>query len=234
MIRVLKSDDRITSDHGTVAIRRTFTQGNPRDPNAGGIGPLISIAETYIAPASGFPMHPHRDMEIVSFMADGAMAHRDTLGNGTVIGEGEIQRMSAGTGIVHSEFNPSDNEACRCLQIWILPSQAGLDPSYEQKKVPVRDGIIAIAAPDATGDAVAIHQDVTIHAVRLAPGASAGHSLSSGRCAYIQLAHGKLNVNGTALIAGDGASIDDETAITLSTSGDEEARALLFDVKVAP
>ena len=113
MIEVLKSDARATSDHGTIAIRRTFAHGNPRDRFAGGFGPLVSIAETYIAPSAGFPMHPHRDMEIVSFMADGAMAHRDTLGNGTIIAEGEVQRMSAGTGIVHSEFNPSDTEPCR-------------------------------------------------------------------------------------------------------------------------
>lgn len=233
MIRLLKSDDRITSDHGTVAIRRTFSANNPRDPHAGGIGPLISIAETYIAPSAGFPMHPHRDMEIVSFMADGAMAHRDTLGNGTVIGTNEIQRMSAGTGIVYSEFNPSDLEPCRCLQIWILPSQAGIEPSYEQKKVPERDGVTLIGAPDAQADAVVIHQDVTIHAVRLAPGAYAAHKLAAGRQAYVQLAHGQLFVNGTAMLAGDGAAIDNEQSIVLHTPGDSPARALLFDVRIA-
>ena len=232
MIRVLKSDDRVTSDHGTVAIRRTFAGGNPRDPHAGGIGPLISIAETYIAPSAGFPMHPHRDMEIVSYMADGAMAHRDTLGNGTIIATHEIQRMSAGTGIVHSEFNPSDDQPCRCLQIWIVPSQTGIEPSYEQKKVPDRDGLTLIGAPNASGDAVAIHQDVAIHAVHLAPGGRAAHNLAKGRQAYIQVAQGQMVVNDIVLSSGDGAAIDDESSITLTAPGNQSSRALLFDIRV--
>ena len=234
MIHVLKSADRASSDYGTVSIRRTFADANPRDPNPGGLGPLISIAETYIAPSSGFPMHPHRDMEIVSFMADGAMAHRDTLGNGTIIGQGEVQRMSAGTGIVHSEFNPSDSEPCRCLQIWILPSQAGLDPSYEQKAVPAHDGMTLIGGPAASDDAVIIHQDVTIQAVRLAPGAAATHILAPGHSAYLQVADGQITVNGTVLSSGDGASIDGEAKIALSAAGNDAARALLFDVGITP
>jgi redox-sensitive bicupin YhaK (pirin superfamily) len=232
MIRILKSADRAISDYGAVAIRRTFAEGNPRDPNAGGIGPLISIAETSIAPAAGFPMHPHRDMEIVSFMADGAMAHRDTLGNGTIIGEGEIQRMSAGTGIIHSEFNPSDDAACRCLQIWIRPSQTGLEPSYEQKAVPPQDSITLIAGPSASDGAVVIHQDVTIHAVRLSAGANATHISSPGRCAYVQVANGRMMANGVVLSAGDGALIENEISIALAAQN-EEARALLFDVRLA-
>jgi redox-sensitive bicupin YhaK (pirin superfamily) len=229
MIHVLRSADRMTSDHGTVAIRRTFAEGNARDPHAGGIGPLISIAETHIAPAAGFPMHPHRDMEIISFMADGAMAHRDTLGNGTIIGTGEIQRMSAGTGIIHSEFNPSDETPCRCLQIWILPSETGIEPSYEQKQVPARDGITLIGGPSGSDDAVAIHQDVAIHAVRLAPGASADHALAPGRSAYLQVARGQIVVNGTTLSSGDGAAISEEQMISLSAP-DEAAEALIFDL----
>lgn len=231
MIHVLKSDDRVTSDYGTVAIRRTFAADNPHDRHAGGLGPLISIAETTIAASAGFPMHPHRDMEIVSFMADGAMAHRDTLGNGTVIGTNEIQRMSAGTGIVHSEFNPSDDEPCRCLQIWILPSRSGIEPSYEQKKISERDGIALIAAPTVSDDAVTIHQDVAIHAVRLAPGMSQSHALETGRQAYLQVARGQMVVNGATLAAGDGASIDGETSITLTAAGERAAQALLFDVR---
>lgn len=230
MIQVLRSADRVTSDHGTVAIRRTFADGNPRDPNAGGIGPLISIAETYIAPSAGFPMHPHRDMEIISYMADGAMAHRDTLGNGTVIATHEVQRMSAGTGIVHSEYNPSDREACRCLQIWILPSHAGIEPSYEQKKTPARDGISLIAGPKGSTDCVAIHQDVAIHAVRMSAGASAVYTLPPGRCAYLQIAEGRLSVNEVSLSAGDGASISDEHTVTIAAPPNAYARALLFDV----
>jgi redox-sensitive bicupin YhaK (pirin superfamily) len=234
MIHVLRAADRMTSDYGTVAIHRTFAEGNARDPHAGGIGPLISIAETHIAPAAGFPMHPHRDMEIVSFIADGAMAHRDTLGNGTIIDTGEIQRMSAGTGIIHSEFNPSDETPCRCLQIWILPSEIGIEPSYEQKQVPAQDGITLIGGPSGSNDAVAIRQDVAIHAVRLTPGASAVHAFSPGRCAYLQLAHGNLLANGIPLAAGDGASIMDEASIMLAAPSDAEARALLFDVRVSP
>lgn len=233
MIQVLKGKDRVTSDHGTVAIHRTFAPGNPLDPNAGGIGPLISIAETYIAPSAGFPMHPHRDMEIISFMADGAMAHRDTLGNGTVIGTDEIQRMSAGTGIVHSEFNPSDRDACRCLQIWVLPAEVGIAPSYEQKNVPPRNGITMIAGPTDSNEAVLIHQDISIHAVRLDAGTSAGHTVLPGRRAYLQLAHGEMIVNDAALSPGDGAAIDGDTQIVLRAAAGRPARALLFDVRMS-
>jgi len=221
MIEILKSAERTISDHGEVAISRTFAAGNPRDPHAGGFGPLVSIAETFIAPASGFPMHPHRDMEIISYMADGAMAHQDSLGNGSVIGQGEVQRMSAGTGIVHSEYNPSDAEACRCLQIWILPDTRGLEPSYEQKPVAKAEGF---ARFDVT-----IHQDVTIYAARLASGQSAAHTLKSGRRAYLQIARGKVALNGVVLEAGDGAAIKDETRLTLAAS-DGAAEALLFDL----
>lgn len=221
MIEILKSGQRAISDHGDVAICRTFSAGNPHDPHAGGFGPLVSIAETFIAPASGFPMHPHRDMEIISYMADGAMAHRDSLGNGSVIGTSEVQRMSAGTGIVHSEFNPSDTEPCRCLQIWILPDTRNLEPSYEQKPVEAAGGLTPID--------VTIHQDVTIYAVRIDAGASAAHGLKSGRRAYIQVARGALTVNGVTLDIGDGAAIRDETRLTLAATG-SGAEALLFDL----
>jgi redox-sensitive bicupin YhaK (pirin superfamily) len=221
MIEVLKAGERAISDYGDVAIHRTFAESNPRDPHAGGFGPLVSIAETYIAPASGFPMHGHRDMEIVSYMADGAMAHKDSLGNGSVIGTHEVQRMSAGTGIVHSEFNPSQSEPCRCLQIWILPDTASLTPSYEQKATSPHDGLAPID--------VLIHQDVTIHTVRLARGASASHTLNAGRRAYIQVARGMLALNGIALAPGDGAAVEDETRLTL-TATDAAAEALLFDL----
>lgn len=230
MIDVLKSDDRVTSDHGTVAIRRTFAGGNPRDPRAGGMGALYSIAETYIAPSAGFPMHPHRDMEIVSYMADGAMAHRDTLGNGTVIATNQIQRMSAGTGIVHSEYNPSDTEPCRCLQIWILPASPGLAPSYEQKDAGHSDGLTLIGARAPDAQCVAIHQDVALYALKLADGASVAHHLKPGRRAYIQVTRGELSVNGTPLSDGDGAAIENEIALAFTTQNNRSAEALLFDL----
>jgi redox-sensitive bicupin YhaK (pirin superfamily) len=140
--------------------------------------------------------------------------------------------MSAGTGIVHSEFNPSEDKPCRCLQIWIIPSQTGTSPSYEQKKVPDRDGITLIGAPTANSDGVAINQDVNIHAVRLAPGAHAAHELAAGRQAYIQVAEGQMVVNDIVLSSGDGAAIEDESSITLTAPGDQAARALLFDIRI--
>jgi redox-sensitive bicupin YhaK (pirin superfamily) len=230
MIEVLKSDDRVTSGHGTVSIRRTFADGNPRDPHAGGLGALYSIAETTIAPSAGFPMHPHRDMEIISYIADGAMAHRDTLGNGTVIATNDIQRMSAGTGIIHSEFNPSDTEPCRCLQIWIHPMSPGIAPSYEQKPVGDAEGLRLIGAPTASDDAVAIRQDVSLYSLKLAAGASVGHRLAQGRRAYVQVARGQMLINGVPLFAGDGATIEDEPSITFITPSNRSAEALLFDL----
>ncbi len=229
MIEVLKSANRAISDHGHVAIRRTFSSDNPRDTYAGGFGALFSIAETTIAPSAGFPMHPHRDMEIISYMADGAMAHQDSLGNGSVIKVGEIQRMSAGTGIIHSEFNPSATGPCRCLQIWILPSERGFAPSYEQQAFDMRGGLTLIAAGPRRTGAVTIHQDVALYAARLGGDETAAHALTPGRRAYLQLARGRMMLNGVALEAGDGAAIKDEPRLTL-TAGGGAAEALLFDI----
>lgn len=229
MIDILKSSDRAVSDHGDVAIWRSLAYGNPRDPRAGGYGPLLSIAETYIAPAAGFPMHPHRDMEIVSYMATGAMAHRDSLGNVAVIGHNEIQRMSAGTGVIHSEFNPSEEEACCCLQIWIAPTSAGIPPSYEQTAFNAKPGVTLIAAPQGKGGAVAIHADIALYAVRLESGAGSRHSLPPGRRAYLQLAHGAMTVNGKDLEIGDGAAIEAETDLDFKATA-AGCEALLFEI----
>ena len=229
MIEILKSADRMISDHGHVAIRRTFAADNPRDPYAGGFGALFSIAETFIAPSAGFPLHPHRDMEIISYMADGAMAHQDSLGNGSVIHTNEVQRMSAGTGIVHSEFNPSAEKTCRCLQIWILPSARGIEPSYEQKTFDGQDGLRLIGAPEAADGVVAIHQDVALYAVRIAGRQSAAHALAPDRRAYVQVARGTLSLNGVALEAGDGAAIKGEPRLLIA-AGEVPAEALLFDL----
>ena len=229
MIEVLRSSERAVSDHGDVAIWRSFAGDNRLDPRRGGFGPLLSIAETFIAPSAGFPMHPHRDMEIVSYMSMGAMAHRDSLGNVAVIGANEIQRMSAGTGVIHSEFNPSDQEACCCLQIWITPSAQGIAPSYEQTAFNVRPGVTLIAAPRGMGGAVTIHADIALYAVRLEAGVSDTHMLAPGRRAYLQIARGGISVNGTDLADGDGTAIEGEMNLDFKASS-EGCEALLFEL----
>ena len=208
----------------------TFSFGEYYDPAHEQFRTLRVINEDRVAPGQGFGTHAHRDMEIVTYVLDGALEHRDSLGNGSVIRPGEIQRMSAGTGIRHSEFNGSKTDTVHFLQIWILPARAGLAPGYEQRALPpgVDNGLRLIAAPDGRDGAVTVHQAAEIHAARLSAGAEATHVLAAGRHAWVQVARGAVTVNGTALGPGDGAALSDEAQVHIAAAAPSEV--LLFDL----
>lgn len=230
MITVRRSEERGHASRGWLESYHTFSFADYYDPRHEQFRDLRVINEDWIAPGQGFGTHPHRDMEIVTVVLEGALAHRDSLGTGSTIRPGEVQRMSAGTGIAHSEFNASDSEPVHLLQIWLLPERAGLEPGYEQKAFPT-DGapLQLLAARDGRGGAVTIHQDAELYRARLAPGESALHALRPGRHAWLQVTSGTLTVNGTNLRAGDGAAVSDETELRLSANG-APAEALLFDL----
>lgn len=208
----------------------TFSFGEYYDPAHEQFRSLRVINEDRVAPGAGFGTHAHRDMEIVTYVLEGALEHRDSLGNGSVIRPGEIQRMSAGTGIRHSEFNASQTDLVHFLQIWILPSRPGLPPGYEQRALPtgVRGGLHLIAAPDGRDGAVTVHQQAEIHAAQLDAGATAEHALAAGRHAWLQVARGAVTVNGSSLAAGDGAALSGEPAVHIAARAASEI--LLFDL----
>lgn len=231
MIQVRKSSERGHAQHGWLDSRHTFSFADYQDPRFMGFRTLRVINEDQVQPGRGFGTHSHRDMEIVSWVLSGALEHRDSMGNGSVIRPGDIQMMRAGTGVTHSEFNPSADEAVRFLQIWILPDAAGLPPAYEQQHVPAseRDGRLrVIAAREPHSNAVQIHQDVTLYAAQLRDGATLRHALAPKRHAWLQLTSGSLSLNGVSLDAGDGAAISDEAALEIV--GRSTAELLLFDL----
>ena len=205
---------------------------------------LRVLNEDWVAAGRGFPMHPHRDMEILTYIIAGALEHRDSLGNGSVIRPGEVQRMSAGSGITHSEYNPSATEPVHLLQIWITPARLGLPPGYEQKTIPIGEGngaLRLIAAPDGREGAVTIHQDTEVYAARLRGGEQvllrqgfgeqATHRLKPGRHAWVQVARGSITLNSLAMNAGDGAAVSQEEELVLRASDPGSlAECLLFDL----
>jgi redox-sensitive bicupin YhaK (pirin superfamily) len=211
--------------------RHTFSFANYRDPAQMGFRSLRVINEDRVIPGAGFPPHSHRDMEIISYVLKGALEHKDSLGNGTVIRPGEVQRMSAGTGIVHSEFNPSKTQPVHFLQIWITPDHTGLPPSCEQKAFPIderRGRMRLVAAPDGRDGAVSLHQDARLFIANLGPGEHADYEAESGRGIWLQLARGIIALNGTEMREGDGAAVEDEPAIEIEAETDAEL--LVFDV----
>lgn len=196
-----------------------------------GIGPLRVINEDRVRPGAGFATHGHRDMEIVSYVLDGALAHRDSLGTGSVIRPGDVQRMSAGTGILHSEYNASPDEPVHFLQIWIMPRQKGLEPGYEQKSfsdAEKRDRLRLVGSPDGRDGSLTIHQDVDLYAGLLGAHESAALDLRPGRRAWVQVVRGEIDVNGHDLAVGDGAAIIDVDALRLR--GVSDAEALVLDI----
>jgi quercetin 2,3-dioxygenase len=232
MVIVRRSEDRGHARLGWLDGRHSFSFADYYDPRHMGFRSLRVINEDRIAPGGGFPTHPHRDMEIVTYMIDGALEHRDTMDNHEVIRAGETQRMSAGTGVRHSEFNADPTRPAHLLQIWILPEQRGGAPGYEQKAFSTEDKrgrLLPVATRDGSDGALTIAQDAAIYATVLAAGESVSHGLATGRGAWVQVVHGDLTVNGVALSAGDGAAVEDETLVALTGSG-EEAEALLFDL----
>lgn len=226
-----KSEARGQADHGWLKAKHSFSFGQYYDPNIMGFRALRVINEDRIAGGGGFPTHAHDNMEIVTYILDGALEHRDSIGSGAVIRPGEAQRMSAGSGIRHSEFNASATDPVHLLQIWLLPNQRGIAPGYEQKTLPaVAEGesrLDVIAAPDAPASAVTIHSDASITRAVLAPGGSLTAPITRGH-GWVQVAKGALVVDGHALAQGDGLAVKDASALALSS--DEGAEVLLFDL----
>lgn len=231
MITLRHRDERGVSRLDWLDSRHTFSFDHYYDPRHMGFRSLRVINDDRIAPGAGFPTHGHRDMEIVSYVLTGALDHEDSMGTGSTIAAGDVQRMSAGTGVMHSEFNHSQSEPGHFLQIWILPDRKGLVPEYEQRTFSTqekRGRLRLVASRDGRDGSLTIHQDADLYATVLEPGERAIHALRPGRAAWVQVARGKVLVNGTALEAGDGASGTGESALEIE--GKEAAEVLLFDL----
>jgi len=232
MLRIHRAEERGRTDFGWLDSRHSFSFGHYYDPAHMGFGPLRVINDDRVTPGAGFPTHPHGDMEIISYVLDGALAHKDSLGTGSVIRPGDVQRMTAGTGIRHSEFNASKTEPVHFLQIWIVPEAEGLAPSYEQKSYPAEDkrGMLRlVASRDGREGSVTVHRDVDLYATLLGEGDRTRHTFRPGRAGWLQVARGTATVNDVQLYPGDGVAIEaiDDVAIT-GTSADTEV--LLFDL----
>ena len=230
MIAIRHGAERGHANHGWLDTYHTFSFADYHDPRHMGFSVLRVINEDVVAPGQGFPTHPHRDMEIITWILEGALEHKDSLGTGSVIRPGEVQRMSAGSGIRHSEYNPSSSEPVHLLQIWLLPDRQGVTPGYEQQRfedAELDNRLRLIASPDGQDGSVTIHQNARVYAARLRDGA-ATHMLGSGRRAWVQVARGALTLNGQRLAAGDGAAVENKTALRF-TAG-KSAELLLFDL----
>lgn len=230
MITVRKANQRGATKIDWLESYHTFSFGDYFDPKETGFSVLRVINDDRIAPAKGFGTHPHRDMEIITYVLEGAVAHRDSIGTQTVIPAGDLQRMTAGTGIQHSEFNPSSSEPLHLLQIWILPERPGLQPGYEQKTISGKSkhGLKLVASHEGGDGALKVNQDVKLYAGTIRDGESIRKELSPGRNAYLHVARGNVNVNGKSFGEGDGAKIANEPYLTFEAP--DEAEVLLFDL----
>jgi quercetin 2,3-dioxygenase len=231
MLTIRRSDERGHNKIDWLESRHSFSFGDYYDPANENFGALRVINEDWIKGGAGFPPHPHRDMEIVTYILGGAIAHKDSTGGGGTIRPGEIQRMSAGSGIVHAEFNASATETCHLLQIWIMPSKRGIQPGYEQKKIDpaaVQNRFSRIAAPDPRVNEVRLVQDAEIWTAKLDAGVEAIHALVQGRKAWLHVAKGAISIDGQDLKAGDAAAITDQTQIAVRSK--EPSEVLLFDL----
>jgi len=232
MITIRKSNERGVGRHGWLTTYHTFSFANYYDPKNMGFRSLRVINEDTVAPGRGFGAHQHDNMEIISIVMEGALAHRDSTGGDGVLRRGEVQRMSAGSGVVHSEFNGSETEAVNFFQIWLMPERRGIQPGYEQKLFPDdqrRGKLRLLVSPDAEEGALKIHQDARLYTSILEEGESVEHTLANGRGAWLQVARGSVDVNGTTLKAGDGAAIENENALRI-TAGAAATEFLLFDL----
>ena len=231
MINIRRANERGHFNHGWLNTYHTFSFDQYYDPRFMGFRSLRVINEDFVSPGHGFPTHGHRDMEIITYILEGALKHEDSMGNGSIIRPGDVQRMTAGTGVRHSEKNASESEPVHLLQIWILPHTTGLQPAYEQKAFSEderRDILRLIASEDGRDGSVTVHQDVSVFASILGPGVEVVHTLDSKRYGWIQVARGVITINGEELQQGDGAMINGESALRLV--GRDSAEVLLFDL----
>lgn len=232
MITVRPAEERGLANLGWLKSLHSFSFGDYHDPRHMGFGPLRVINEDRVEPGAGFDTHGHRDMEIVSYVLEGALEHKDSIGTGSVIRPGEVQRMTAGTGIRHSEFNPSQTEPVHFLQIWLFPTQEGLKPGYEQKSFPPggkHNTLRLVVSPDGAEGSVLIHQDARIYDASLDEGAQVMHRLGKGRRAWLQVVRGSLDLGGEWLRTGDGAAIEATDSVTIAAH-DPQTEILLFDL----
>jgi redox-sensitive bicupin YhaK (pirin superfamily) len=231
MLTIRRAQDRGHANHGWLDTRHTFSFAQYHDPEHMGFRGLRVINEDRVAPGRGFGTHPHRDMEIISYVLAGGLEHRDSMGNGSVIRPGEVQRMSAGTGVFHSEFNTSKTEPVRFMQIWILPARRGVEPSYEQRAFPAperRNRLRLVVDPEGRDGALTINADARLYAGLLDAGAQLEHALPEGRHAWVQVARGRIEVEGSTLAAGDGAATSEAGILHITAL--EDAEILVFDL----
>ena len=231
MIQIRPAGERGRAEFGWLSSRHTFSFGEYYDRNHMGFGPLRVINEDRVQPDRGFGTHSHRDMEIISYVLDGALEHKDSLGTGSVIRPGDIQRMSAGTGVSHSEFNHSASEPVHFLQIWIIPDQRNLRPGYAERTVSdeeKRGRLRLLVSQDGRDDSIPIHQDADLYASLLEPGETVEHRFADGRLGWLQVARGQVRLNGSRLGEGDGAALSNESQIRIEA--DADAEILLFDM----
>lgn len=231
MIEIRKSAERGYADHGWLKSYHSFSFADYYDPQHVQYGPLRVINEDRVAPGMGFGTHGHRDMEIISYVLEGELAHKDSIGNGSVIRPGDVQRMSAGTGVRHSEYNHAAHDTTHFLQIWIIPAQNGIDPGYEEKHFDAADKrgkLRLVASADGADGSVLVHQDIRLYAGLFDGDEAATLALAQGRRAYVHVARGRVTVNGKALEAGDAARLEDVAEVALS--GGDGAEVLVFDL----
>lgn len=231
MITVRRANERGHANHGWLNTYHTFSFSSYRDPKHVHFRALRVMNEDFVQPGQGFGTHPHDNMEIVTYVLEGALEHRDSMGNGEVLRPGEFQRMSAGTGITHSEFNPSADEPVHLYQIWLFPEEKEIEPSYEQKRFDETERhnqLRLVASRDAAEGSLRIHQDARIYLSSLDGGQSVGHTINAGRHAWLQVLRGAVSLNGQELQTGDGAAVSEESSLTIAADGDAEV--MLFDL----
>ncbi|KAA0139801.1 pirin family protein [Gimesia chilikensis] len=231
MIRVRKAEERGHADHGWLDTYHTFSFAGYQDPEHVHFRTLRVMNEDVVQPGQGFGTHPHRDMEIVTYVLEGALEHKDSMGNGEVLRAGEFQRMSAGTGITHSEFNPSATEPVHLYQIWLFPESKGIEPSYEQKQFPVseqQNQLRLVASPGAEAGSLRIHQDARVYLSQIEAEQTVSYELAEGRHAWLQVLRGSVLLNDVALDVSDGAAVSDTRNLKIQATNDAEI--MLFDL----
>lgn len=228
MIDIRRSEDRGLASHGWLESRHTFSFAGYYDPDYMGVSALRVINDDKVIPGAGFASHSHQDMEIISYVKSGAIEHKDSMGNVEKLPAGEFQLMSAGTGVTHSEYNPSTTEALEFLQIWVQPNVYGIEPGYQQKQFENKQGLQLIASPDARDGSFFIHQDASLYQLRLHADQVNTYSLKFGRTVYVHIVSGGISVNGELLREGDGATVKDIDVIEFSST--ENSEALVFDL----